>query len=243
MTDLKYDVWERYFKTFDGKCLCCGTPISLKNYHKGHIIADKNGGDYNINNLIPLCMSCNTKMGTIDYFTYKNKYFPDIKINIPIDIKIELLEKENSILREQIKISNNINTDDSETQIKNIVKSEIYKKVKLKNSKVSYGKAKKPINGFIFNGNEYKTNIVKDIIRNICDDFAINHKNIFVEKVISLKLFNKNPDVLYQPYKVKGTEVYVETNLSAKDIEKHAITLIKLFGYKENILKINYIQR
>lgn len=101
----KIDVYTKYFDNINnGRCLCCGTSISLRNFHKGHIEADSVGGEDNIGNLVPLCMSCNTKMGAIDFFTYKNTHYPDIKIEMIPEREIELLKTENKLLRKQLNL-------------------------------------------------------------------------------------------------------------------------------------------
>lgn len=102
MIDLTFTVWRRYFpKSFEGKCLCCGEPMHYPEFHKGHIIADAEGGEYNVSNLIPIHMSCNAKMGKTDFFTFKKKYFPEIVVDIPIERRYELLQKENELLIKQ----------------------------------------------------------------------------------------------------------------------------------------------
>ncbi len=111
MVDLTINVWQSYFPdTFNGYCLCCGEYIKYPNFHKGHIIADSKNGEYNIGNLLPLCMSCNIKMNNTDFFSFKNKYFPDVKVKIPIEKENELLKLENNILRKQME---NIDTEPS----------------------------------------------------------------------------------------------------------------------------------
>ena len=48
-----------------GKCYCCRiTEIKqLTNYHCGHVKSEKNGGSIDIENLRPICSSCNLSMG------------------------------------------------------------------------------------------------------------------------------------------------------------------------------------
>jgi hypothetical protein len=44
-------------------------------FHAGHIISDKDGGLPVVDNLIPICATCNTSMGSINLYTFKEKYF------------------------------------------------------------------------------------------------------------------------------------------------------------------------
>lgn len=46
------------------KCKCCLVEdISLSCYHVGHVIAEANGGKTSMENLLPMCMLCNTSIG------------------------------------------------------------------------------------------------------------------------------------------------------------------------------------
>lgn len=62
MPEIKSYVFEKYGK----KCLCCG---SEKNVAIDHIIPINKGGENKLENLQPLCKSCNSKKGVkiIDY--------------------------------------------------------------------------------------------------------------------------------------------------------------------------------
>jgi 5-methylcytosine-specific restriction endonuclease McrA len=63
---LRKNVWDYYLgeKNKIGKCLCCDTRLAYENFHCGHIIAEKNGGDLSIRNLRPICQHCNLCMHT-----------------------------------------------------------------------------------------------------------------------------------------------------------------------------------
>jgi 5-methylcytosine-specific restriction endonuclease McrA len=63
---LKRNVWNKHIGESIGKtlCLCCKlTDISQLNFSCGHITSEFNGGDINLDNLIPICVSCNSSMG------------------------------------------------------------------------------------------------------------------------------------------------------------------------------------
>lgn len=57
-------VWRQFFLTLDGHCCCCKCPISIENFHCGHVVAEKEGGANTIDNLRPICQNCNLSMGT-----------------------------------------------------------------------------------------------------------------------------------------------------------------------------------
>ena len=43
-------------------------------FHCGHIIAESKGGELSVNNLKPICQSCNSSMGTQNMDEYIKKY-------------------------------------------------------------------------------------------------------------------------------------------------------------------------
>jgi 5-methylcytosine-specific restriction endonuclease McrA len=57
-------LWINFFKDKrNGICQCCmREPITIGNFHAGHITAEVNGGRTALDNLVPLCMLCNTSM-------------------------------------------------------------------------------------------------------------------------------------------------------------------------------------
>ena len=69
-------LWNKFFfEELNGNCSVCNVKINYHNFHAGHIISVKDGGTNNINNLEPLCSSCNLSMGTQNLHEFKNKYF------------------------------------------------------------------------------------------------------------------------------------------------------------------------
>jgi hypothetical protein len=64
---LKRNVWNKHIGEDIGKvlCLCCKlTHITQMNFSCGHIISEFHGGELKLNNLKPICVSCNSSMGT-----------------------------------------------------------------------------------------------------------------------------------------------------------------------------------
>ena len=64
----------------DGICQCCKTtPIHSTNFDCGHIISEKNGGKVHLENLRPICRTCNSSMGTQNMDDYIVKMEPQPK--------------------------------------------------------------------------------------------------------------------------------------------------------------------
>lgn len=64
---IKRLVWYKYIgqKYGNGKCQCCGvTEITQLEFHCGHVKSEKCGGKMTVENMRPICSSCNLSMGT-----------------------------------------------------------------------------------------------------------------------------------------------------------------------------------
>lgn len=72
---LRERVWLNFFKTVEGTCYCCNTSITQRTFQAGHIISEHCGGRTILQNLVPLCKSCNTSMGVMNLHVYKERYF------------------------------------------------------------------------------------------------------------------------------------------------------------------------
>jgi hypothetical protein len=72
----KRECWDLYIGPNLGlsHCYCCRTEkISKDSFECGHVLSEHNGGKINIENLRPVCRSCNSSMGTqhmLDYIKY-----------------------------------------------------------------------------------------------------------------------------------------------------------------------------
>lgn len=73
---LRNSVWVTYVgRVYIGKCFCCGTEeISHANFACGHIKSEVNGGLTSLENLRPVCVSCNSSMGTTDMDEFKKTF-------------------------------------------------------------------------------------------------------------------------------------------------------------------------
>jgi hypothetical protein len=101
----------------------------------------------------------------------------------------------------------------------------------------------KSIISFTFRGVRYKINSYREMLLKICEIMFINHRDIFENKVLSLRgrkrpYFTKKPNELRYPAKIRGTNIYVEVNLSANSIVKFSIDIISIFGYTKSDLFI-----
>ncbi len=71
---VRTDVWDALYKTIEGLCHCCGTTITVHNFHCGHILAQCKGGTDTLDNLRPLCASCNTSMSSTHMADFIREY-------------------------------------------------------------------------------------------------------------------------------------------------------------------------
>ena len=70
-------IWNNYIgeDIIKHKCLCCKkVTISNTNYEVGHVMSEKNGGTHEINNLRPICFSCNHSMGSENMIDFVVKF-------------------------------------------------------------------------------------------------------------------------------------------------------------------------
>ncbi len=81
--EMRFKIWETYVGNhLESLCFCCKskriTPFTSYNaFQAGHILSENEGGKIEIGNLLPICASCNRKMGTThwdDYVKEKKLY-------------------------------------------------------------------------------------------------------------------------------------------------------------------------
>jgi hypothetical protein len=115
-TTVRNALWSTYFdNTLNGICQCCKIEkISKNNFDCGHVISEKNGGKVTLNNLRPICGSCNSSMGIQNMDEFMVKYGLDQK---KPDIKIKgkkLIEPSNSKDKKKSKKVESSDSDDSD---------------------------------------------------------------------------------------------------------------------------------
>ncbi len=70
---IRWQVWLNYAgEHFQAKCSTpwCRNIIKVYDFQAGHIQAEANGGATNVDNLIPICATCNHSMGTMHFTTW-----------------------------------------------------------------------------------------------------------------------------------------------------------------------------
>lgn len=75
---LRIATWKKYVGEEHGKaiCLCCkSAEISVFTFHCAHVIAECKGGQLTLDNLRPVCPSCNLSMGNQNLIDYSNTHF------------------------------------------------------------------------------------------------------------------------------------------------------------------------
>lgn len=80
-TVLRFAVWNNTIgqKVAVHKCLCCNSnEISQQNFQCGHVISRFNGGEDVIDNLVPICGTCNGSMGTADMDSFMKTLTPSV---------------------------------------------------------------------------------------------------------------------------------------------------------------------
>jgi hypothetical protein len=71
---LKDLTWQRWIgdDIAKAKCLCCGVnEIKMNSFHCGHVISEADGGPTTVDNLRPVCATCNLSMRTQNMEKFK----------------------------------------------------------------------------------------------------------------------------------------------------------------------------
>jgi 5-methylcytosine-specific restriction endonuclease McrA len=70
-------VWNRWFgvEKGTGDCQCCGRMVYQQDFECGHVLAHSKGGADTVDNLRPICRTCNRSMGDHDFDTFKDTYW------------------------------------------------------------------------------------------------------------------------------------------------------------------------
>jgi len=74
LKDLTWAKWvgDHIAKT---KCLCCGVnDIKMNSFHCGHVISEADGGPTTVENLRPICATCNLSMRTQNMVKFKQQH-------------------------------------------------------------------------------------------------------------------------------------------------------------------------
>jgi len=109
--------------------------------------------------------------------------------------------------------------------------------------KINQSYADSSIRSFRFNGSNYKVRAWDQVLKTLCEYFAMTHATEF-EKVLWIAddgkaCFSRYWDQLRIPEKIKGTGIYVETKMNPDEVVKTARKLLGEFGYNPNDLRID----
>lgn len=75
-------VWETYMKNPNqtvGPCFVCQGEIHILNFECGHVKSFATGGLTNLDNLRPICGSCNKSMGKKELYAYRDEFYANQK--------------------------------------------------------------------------------------------------------------------------------------------------------------------
>jgi hypothetical protein len=114
---------------------------------------------------------------------------------------------------------------------------------KSKRPEISRSFADKSIRSFRFNGSDYKVRAWDEVLKTLCAFFVTVHATDF-EKVLWIAAdqkacFSRYWDQLRIPEKIKGTDIYVETQMTPDEVVKTAEKLLDEFGYNPKDLRID----
>ena len=76
---IKWQTWIRYAgEHFKAKCATpwCSNIMNVTNFQAGHKLAEAAGGQITLDNLVPICASCNQSMGTEHFDTWSRRGAP-----------------------------------------------------------------------------------------------------------------------------------------------------------------------
>ena len=78
---IRGEVWKRYIgNSVTGPCYCCKRELDVfDSWAAGHVVARFHGGSNTVSNLRPICISCNTSMGTENLYEFKETFYGDRK--------------------------------------------------------------------------------------------------------------------------------------------------------------------
>lgn len=75
---VRIETWDRYIGMDKGRvqCMCCEAEyMTQMTFHCGHVVSHADGGSMNIDNLRPICASCNLSMHTQNMNEFRQEFF------------------------------------------------------------------------------------------------------------------------------------------------------------------------
>ena len=95
---IKIQVWEKWKGNIHkATCHCCRLKeITATSFHCGHIISEHDGGETTVENLRPICQSCNSSMGKINMKEYMKNFYPNNLSKLDVQDPPTSVEKKKS---------------------------------------------------------------------------------------------------------------------------------------------------
>lgn len=71
---IREQVWKKHNKNTcdEGECFVCSDPLRFAHMECGHIVAHALGGSTSVDNMMPICKTCNRDMGIMNLMHYKS---------------------------------------------------------------------------------------------------------------------------------------------------------------------------
>jgi hypothetical protein len=78
---IKDDAWSKHIgKKNEVLCICCRTSVITPfSFHAGHVVSDYDGGPTTVDNIRPICSSCNLSMGKRNMCDFVAEHYPKNK--------------------------------------------------------------------------------------------------------------------------------------------------------------------
>jgi len=249
---VRNSVWNQNIGVTIGQseCMCCKSePITRANFECGHVIAEKNNGIVELNNLKPICKHCNTSMGTENMDSFMKKYgFDKIGIN-----NVDKQNDTNSFMKKYGFNKIGINNVNKQNDIDNFMKKYGFDKIEINDEhkttkfllylELIQSKGKKSIkikkifNFFTVNKEEEGTNIYKDFLSEKITETKSPKDRIHCSKLH--KLFTEWFATKNSGDKIPNNKKFIDELRKYKLIENIKINGISQLGMKNHIIKNN----
>jgi 5-methylcytosine-specific restriction endonuclease McrA len=74
---VRFAVWNAWHgrESGVGPCHVCGAQITQQDFECGHVVAHSRGGPCTVDNMRPVCRTCNRSMGAENMDEFRGRYF------------------------------------------------------------------------------------------------------------------------------------------------------------------------
>lgn len=82
---LRQQVWKKHNANLcdEGECFVCKKELHFVDMECGHIVANALGGKETLDNLMPICKTCNRDMGIMNLYTYSDMVHSTTNMSVP----------------------------------------------------------------------------------------------------------------------------------------------------------------